>query len=605
MRIPSVQKISRDVSETSVRFPLPLISAVAGTIAALILMDHEGPARPTVLWNILFSGVLGIPLLTGTSLFVEKTKSTTSVGWSVKIAALLLLIAYACIVPSDLSEAPGMHGIRLLLLALSAHLFVAFAPFITGNDINGFWQYNKTLLLRILMAALFAHVVFAGLAFALAALDNLFGMHIPGKRYGELWVLVSGLFTTWYFLAGIPKNLDELETSTDYPKALRVLAQYILVPIVLVYLVILYAYLGKILISWDWPQGWVSKLILGFSGTGILSLLLLFPVSRQTENVWIRTTTRWFYVALIPVVVMLFFAVWRRVSEYGLTEGRYLAIALGVWLVIVILYFLFLPRKSIKFIPASLCLGTLLVVFGPWGVFAVSEQNQVSRLETLLTRDSILVSGKIKKCGGDLPPTDTREISAVLTYLHDMHGYESIQPWFEDQLKDDPTVPGIKYKSPEIVAGMMGIEYTRARPEYGGVVVLTTDNDKAIDIQGYTRLVRSQFLHTGKADKPHVFGSFTYKTSEGLDSLTAVLALDGLPRDSLTIDIRGLVNMVLRDHGNLGADNILPGAMSVGATSKTLQVKVYVSEVRLRRDNEKTKLLSYTADILYGFETPQ
>jgi hypothetical protein len=605
MRIPSVQKISRDVSETSVRFPLPLISAVAGTIAALILMDHEGPARPTVLWSILFSGVLGIPLLTGTSLFVEKTKSTTSVGWSVKIAALLLLIAYACIVPSDLSEAPGIHGLRLLLLALSAHLFVAFAPFITGNDINGFWQYNKTLLLRILMAALFAHVVFAGLAFALAALDNLFGMHIPGKRYGELWVLVSGLFTTWYFLAGIPKNLDELETSTDYPKALRVLAQYILVPIVLVYLVILYAYLGKILISWDWPQGWVSKLILGFSGTGILSLLLLFPVSRQTENVWIRTTTRWFYVALIPVVVMLFFAVWRRVSEYGLTEGRYLAIALGVWLVIVILYFLFLPRKSIKFIPASLCLGTLLVVFGPWGVFAVSEQNQVSRLETLLTRDSILVSGKIKKCGGDLPPTDTREISAVLTYLHDMHGYESIQPWFEDQLKDDPTVPGIKYKSPEIVAGMMGIEYTRARPEYGGVVFLTTDKDKAIDIQGYTTLVRSQFLHTGKADKPHVFGSFTYKTSEGLDSLTAVLALDGLPRDSLTIDIRGLVNMVLKDHGNLGADNILPGAMSVGATSKTLQVKVYVSEVRLRRDNEKTKLLSYTADILYGFETQQ
>ncbi len=467
MRIPSFRKISRDALETFARFPLPLISAVAGTIAAVILMDHEGAARPTMLWGVLFCGILGLPLLTGTSLFVEKSKSSPSVGWSVKIAALLLLVAYACMIPPDLSDAPAMHFIRLLLLASAAYLFVAFGPFMTGDEINGFWHYNKTLFLRILVAVLFAHVVFAGLAFALAALDNLFGIHISGKRYAELWVLVIGLFTTWYFLAGIPKNLDECDASTDYPKGLKVFAQYILLPIVLVYLVILYAYMGKILISWDWPQGWVSKLILGFSGTGILSLLLLYPISGQTENIWIRTVTRWYYVVLIPVVVMLFFAVWRRVSQYGITEGRYLAIALGVWLVIVIVYFLLLPRKNIKFIPVSLCLGTLLVSFGPWGVFTVSEQSQVSRLGTLLTRDSILVDGKARKSSGGVPSSDTREISAVLTYLHDMHGYESIQPWFEDLLREDPTMPGVRYKSAADVATMMGIEYTRVRKEYG------------------------------------------------------------------------------------------------------------------------------------------
>ena len=598
MRMPSFQKISREAMESFARFPLPLISAAAGTIAALIIMDHEGPARPTILWSILFCGILGIPLFTGTTLFVEKSKSSPSMGWSVKLAAFLLLVAYAWIIPQDLTNAPAMHVNRLLLLAFAAHLFVAFGPFIAGNEINGFWHYNKTLFLRILVAALFAHVVFAGLAFALAALDNLFGMHIPGKRYGELWVLVTGLFTTWYFLAGIPKNLDALDDSTDYPKGLKVFAQYILLPIVLVYLAILYAYLGKILISWDWPQGWVSKLILGFSGTGMLSLLLLYPVSRQTENVWIRMVARWFYLVLIPVVVMLFFAVWRRVSEYGMTEGRYLAIALGVWLVIVILYFLLLPSKNIKFIPVSLCLGTLLVIFGPWSVFTVSEQSQVSRLETLLTRNSLLVQGKAKKSGGGLPSADVREISAVLTYLHDMYGYESIQPWFEATLREDSTMPGVKYKGAPVVAAMMDIEYTRARPEYGGVIFIATDKEKTLDIRGYTALLRSQYVHTGEARTTHTFGTFSYRASDNLDTLTFVLHQNGVPRDSLHVDIGRLVKTVFRDHGNMGADNVQPGAMSAEAASTSLRVRVCLSDARLQRKNEETTVLSYTADIL-------
>jgi len=120
----------------------------------------------------------------------------------------------------------------------------------------------------------------------------------------------------------VPRDLAHLESVTEYPKGLKVFAQYVLFPLVMVYLVILYVYMGKIIIAWDWPQGWVSKLILGFSGAGLFSLLLLHPVTGREENVWIRTAARWYYVILIPLLVMLFFAVWRRVSEYGVTPGR-------------------------------------------------------------------------------------------------------------------------------------------------------------------------------------------------------------------------------------------------------------------------------------------
>jgi hypothetical protein len=121
-------------------------------------------------------------------------------------------------------------------------------------------------------------VLFAGLAIALAALDNLFGVSVPPKRYGDLLVLLAGLFGPWFFLAGIPQDLDNLDRIEEYPKGLKVFAQYILLSLVIVYLLILYAYLLKILIQWNWPQGWVSSLILGFSATSILSLILMHPI---------------------------------------------------------------------------------------------------------------------------------------------------------------------------------------------------------------------------------------------------------------------------------------------------------------------------------------
>jgi hypothetical protein len=83
-----------------------------------------------------------------------------------------------------------------------------------------------------------------------------------------------------------------------------------------------------------------------------------------------------------------------------MTEGRYLALALGVWLVLSILYFLLRPEKNIKFIPASLCVGILIVSLGPWGALPVSERSQAVRLESLLKKNALLRDSKVHKSSG-------------------------------------------------------------------------------------------------------------------------------------------------------------------------------------------------------------
>ncbi len=509
MKLPSVQQVMQDATRTFLRFPFVLIDAALGTFTAVILLDHEGPPESTILFNILLATILGIPLLAGFALFSERRKWGKGMAIGLQLIGILLLAAYACTVPPDLAEAPAIHILRMLFLAAALHLFVAFAPYTGTGEHNGFWHYNKSLLLRLIVTMVYTVVLYAGLALALAALDNLFGMNVPGKRYAELWFIILGMFNTWSFLAGIPENLDQLETATDYPKGIKIFAQYILLPIVLVYLVILYAYLTKILISWDWPQGWVSRLILGFATTGIFSLLLLYPVRDRAENIWIQKASRWFYVVMIPLVVMLLLALWRRISEYGITEARYIGIVLGIWLGAIVIYFILSRTKSIKAIPISLCLLALIISFGPWGAFSVSEKSQVDRLQELLTKDGILVNGQVQKAQVPVPQDDVGQISSILSYLHDIHGYDRIQPWFQQSLKEDSLGIRLRFKDPALVASMMGFEYLHVwYGSAGGEIFLRSNQTSGIDVQGYDRMIRGQYFSIDQDKKVYTDQEF-------------------------------------------------------------------------------------------------
>ena len=347
MKLPSIQQVLRESSRTFLRFPFVLVDAAVATLAALILVDYEGQPGISVFFNILFASILGFPLLLASALVAEKRGWHKLLALGVQVLAVCLLIAYALSVPSNVLCAPLLHLQRLLMLALALCLLVATAPFAGSDRVNGFWHYNKSLIQRIFLAALFSVTLYAGLAIALAAVDELFGVDVPGKRYGELGLFILGVFATWFFLAGVPEDMDRLETLPDYPRVLQIFGQYILSPLLLVYLVILYAYIVKITIEWSWPKGVVSGLVFGFAAIGIAAYLLFYPIRDKNENGWIKVAARWFWIVMIPLIVVLQLAVWRRVSEYGITENRYFAMGLGVWLAAMAVYFLVSKTKNI------------------------------------------------------------------------------------------------------------------------------------------------------------------------------------------------------------------------------------------------------------------
>ena len=457
INLPSVSHIFQSLFQTLKRFPLASISAIVGTIAAICLTDIAYGDREdySYLTNILVTASLGLPLGLAVSLFWEQ-KSKNYVWLTIASAVFFgLALLYYYSLPEELGWKDWTF---FALLNLAFHLLVAFAPFIFKNQPNAFWQFNKNLFLRFLTAALYSAVLYCGLALALAALEQLFGFDINEKFYLKLWVFLAGIFNTIFFLAGVPKDINELETDSSYPKGLKVFTQYVLLPLVAIYLVILYFYTGKIILEWSWPQGWVSYLILGFSVVGILSFLLVWPLRNEKENQWINVYAKWFYILLLPLIVVLALGVYRRVSEYGITENRYFLIILAVWLLAMVLHFIFRGNKSVKIIPVSLCLFALFSSFGPWGAFNVSKMSQENRLKSLLSESGLLKDGKIVPGDNSIDFTNRKNISSIVDFFSERQELNVLDDYFEKDLNVELDSVTDYYK-PEKITEMMGFKF--------------------------------------------------------------------------------------------------------------------------------------------------
>ena len=603
MRLPSFQQIARESARTLRRFPFALFAAAAGTAAALLIVEDADMMQPSWAFRVLLASALAIPFLTGLTLFAEKRRWNLPRLMTLQALGILLLTAYAVTLPSSVPHAPEVHLIRFMMLAAGMILFVAIAPWFQRGQVNGFWQYNKTLLLRIITSVLFVLVLYGGLAIALAAVENLFDVDVPGRRYFQLWIVLNGLMTTWFFLAGIPGDLEALDQETEYPRGLKIFAQYVLLPIVLIYLVILTTYTGKIILTWTWPIGWISRLILGFSAAGMLTLLLLHPVRELPGNRWISVASRWFYVVLAPLVLVYFLALFRRLSEYGVTEGRYFGIVTGGWLAAMVLYFLLSRAKSIKAIPITLCTLLFLMTVGPWGAFSVSENSQVARLKGLLEKNGMLVGGKVRKPADEVPFLDAREISAALSYLHDAHGYGAVQPWFTESLAQDSIGARSEWQDPSTVASIIGVEFVSTRfMTDGNTLNFNPSPQDAMIVSGYERALPDQYLSTDSPDRAFTSGEASYTLSPSLDTLSFVLSRPGLPEERLAVRIAPVIDsLTVRYHG-MSASDVPLELMSVEAAGPALKLKLYVLMLRLKRDGKRLDIAYLRLRVLYALK---
>ena len=543
MRFPSLASLAERATQVLRRFPWSL---AAGTLAALAAIVATTKGADDAWARVAMVAALGLPVTIALTLLAEVR------GWpggrrvAVQVGGAAALAAFYLAWPGPDAR---HEAIRYAQLSAALHLGVAFVPFLGAAESLAFWQYNRRLFLGFLRALVFSGVLFVGIAIALGALDRLFGVDVEGETYFRIWLVVALVVNTWIFLAAVPEDLPALAGDTEYPRALKVFAQYILTPLAFTYLIILLAYLVKILAGAEWPSGWVGWLVASVSVTGILGFLLVHPLRGDPAEGWIRTYGRWLFVGLMPAALMLLVAFWKRIVPYGLTEPRTLGLVLGFWLFGIALLFTARRSAAIKLIPTTLAALLLLTLYGPVSLGRVSVSSQGRRLARLLR-------------AGAADSANAGEASAALRFLLDHRAGREITARIGQPLPaiDWDSLPRHGERRDSLARQMMAAAGATYVPEYargnrGGWFYINSEQRVPVRVAGFDWMV------------PLSGGDTTFQVIDG-DSVGLMrLGMNGVERirigpDTVRVDLRPLA----RRHSNS-----MSPATAIAADSLTVE----------------------------------
>lgn len=475
MKFFSIKKIAAESQLVIRRFPLLSLLCLLETVLVMISIQFDN-LNDSYMTNLLGANWIAIMLVTASSFAaighsLTKQKKILLETLSVSVGAIYyFLLPAKWIYPWSEQYA---------FFCLGGFLLILVAGFKFREQNRDLVESYLLLLQRAVVTAFFSMVLYGGLASAIWSFCTLLGIKIDYKVYSHLAALIFGLFSPLFFLGGVPFQFSEHKL--DFPRLFKMLLQYLLLPIVGIYLLILYIYMAKISFTATWPEGMVAELILSYASIGIAVFFLLWPLGFEQENSWIRRMSNYFYLALLPLLVMLFLAIERRVSEYGLTVDRYLVIALAIWMTMVALYMVFSRNKNLKVMIYLLLAAVLITAIGPLNAFNASKKSQLSRLDELLTKNKLYQNNKIAKSEKPLSFKDNKSICSILEYLSRTDGLKMVQPYFKFKSADSVTVQSLleqlnlRYIS----------QWENENNHNGYLSIIRSDKNSIVDLNGY------------------------------------------------------------------------------------------------------------------------
>ncbi|MEE9355240.1 MAG: hypothetical protein V3U75_06590 [Methylococcaceae bacterium] len=269
--------------QTFRRFPLVMLSLIFITLLT-ILKSHSYNLLAALEWQrSMLMGIVGALWFLASGLFSESHQWTRVKRYSLALPAFVLLCWK--IVTNDTSA----HSTWTMLFAIA--LAVTFAAyFFRRHDNDSFWYFNFQLIEALCFAFLAALILCGGLSLSLISIDYLFDIKVSRKLYADIWVFGWCFFAPAYFLAQVPTQFDYQRSDCKFPRGVYFIQNYVLIPLSLIYMVILYAYFIKILLQWELPRGNLGLMVCAFGVIGIVTHWMIFPMHDRNKPL-----LGWFY----------------------------------------------------------------------------------------------------------------------------------------------------------------------------------------------------------------------------------------------------------------------------------------------------------------------
>ena len=384
-----LEKLLPDITAVFARFPIP--AALSVLLCAYVNFVSVGSS-----WNdegYVIAGAAAAFIAAGAAhLYAEGRDLSRVTG--------ILLASVAAVLAGAIGYFTEVFESNLLFLFAGLIPVLMIAPYLRDSAKQGaLWLFNLHFGLAVLISGVVAVLFAAGLSAIAESLNFLFNASLPNRLHEHIWSTAASLIAPIYGLSLMPKDLDEevhlaSQKGSMLERGVSVLVNYVLVPVIFIYAVILHAYAVKILVERNLPQGQIATIVTIFALGGTGAWLIAWPWRDQGTRLLRWFISGWFWLTIVPAI-LLAIAIWRRISDYGVTPERYGILLVAIWVAALTAYLAFRRnRADMRAILGGIAVLLLVGSAGPMGANGLTITSQVKRLAAIFETNGLFKDGK-------------------------------------------------------------------------------------------------------------------------------------------------------------------------------------------------------------------
>ena len=437
------------------KYPITLL--LSNLIALSILLFFEHIFKEDVYFNSFVFFTMGVFLFAKVEAFEFEKKYTWIMARIFSFFSMGMLYWYL----------PEKYTYRYTSFLMALILFVVTALFFVPNKkIN---RENSTLhftksIISLCTSVIYSFGFYAGLVLMTSSFSYLFKIDWDYEMPVRLFFFTFYFFTILYFLLGMEEKKEIL-----YSNFVKKFLDYIALPFLYAYGVLLYMYLIKLLLVREYPKGIIPFILIAYSMAGTFYLYLVDNIKEGRMNEFFK---KYFYFSLLPLLPLLFYSIVARINQYGITENRYYILAGALWIGFVVIINAFYKMKHLVLVPITFMILIFVSVIGPFSAGNISIRSQKNRINKLLER-----------VGTAWTDEDSQEFSEMLIYFDKYHN-----------LKDSGLTEE-EYISKEELAKKFGTEFKyEYQWENNEKYTVLYEDSEVVKLDGYDYLINNPYF---------------------------------------------------------------------------------------------------------------
>ncbi len=435
------------LTDTVMRFPLTVLLLVASIVTNVIAIESSFEVIYT---KLLITFLLGASIFVVLQLLYERFLENPIFRIVVMLATVISSAIYYILIRN--SEWRIDIAVRTIVI-----LFILLIAFLWIPSIQSEITINESIMATFksfFTALFFDGVLFIGTVIIIGA-TNLLIFKVSEHAYIHSANIIFLLLAPIYFLSMIPyypgrkdedsrlpfedgasfvqsgqpnsqepeenSHRDELQRMITPTKFLESLITFVVIPITAVFTIILLLYLIINIRGEFWSDNLTEPMLVSYSVTVIIVYLLSSTIQKPFAK-YFRLI---FPKVLIPFVVFQTLSSILKITDVGVTYGRYYVILFGLFATVAGILFSFLPIRKNGIIAPILIALSIISILPPVDAFTLSKVNQTARLEKVLTKNNMLNNDTIKP-NAKLSEEDKSDLVSAFEYLERMDYIKNI-----------------------------------------------------------------------------------------------------------------------------------------------------------------------------------